>query len=415
LPSQHTTEANPAQTEGIFVPLDLSELHILNQKLQADGTIRIEVIAKTTQAVCPSCQTRCVKIHDTRKRKKRDRSLREHQVELILHKRRFRCLSCRKSFTEPDTACGRRRRTTARLREEIGRLACTKPVEHVAQASEVGPRFVRQCFETVAIQHMKHKGLSLDEQQPLCTPRFLGIDEFARRKGHVYDTILCDLDVRQVIEVCSGRKLEEVTALLERLSDPDAVEAVSMDMSASFRPAVQLCLPKAQIVVDHFHVIQHVMKGFKKVLSSWAHKKEGKPLLEGKQSLFLKAKEDLSEDQMKERTSIGEQLPLLEVAWQLKEALRAWYATATGATAAGELDTWIEKVQLQGPDQMRKTLSAFKNWRQEILAFFQFLPIRISNGFVEGKNNRTKAMMRQAYGYRNRQHLRLRILLGKIA
>jgi transposase len=157
------------------------------------------------------------------------------------------------------------------------------------------------------------------------------------------------------------------------------------------------------------------MKGYKKVLSSWAHKKEGKPLLEGKQYLFLKAKEDLSEEQMKERTSIGEHLPLLERAWQLKEALRAWYATATVTTAAVALDTWIENVQEQGPDQMRKTLSAFKNWRQEILAFFQFLPTRLSNGFVEGKNNRTKAMMRQAYGYRNRQHLRLRILLGKIA
>lgn len=36
----------------------------------------------------------------------------------------------------------------------------------------------------------------------------------------------------------------------------------------------------------------------------------------------------------------------------------------------------------------------------------------VSNGFVEGKNNRTKAMMRQAYGYRNRYNLRMRILLG---
>jgi transposase len=118
---------------------------------------------------------------------------------------------------------------------------------------------------------------------------------------------------------------------------------------------------------------------------------------------------------MKERTSIGEHLPLLEMAWQLKEGLRAWYATATVATAAVALDTWIENVQQQGPDQMRKTLSAFKNWRQEILAFFLFLPTRLSNGFMEGKNNRTKALMRQAYGSRNRQHLRLRILLGKIA
>src|SRR5258705_13358278 len=132
------------------------------------------------------------------------------------------------------------------------------------------------------------------------------MDESARRKGHCNDTILCDLDVRRVLEVSAGRKQEEVVALLERLSDPDAVKAVSMDMSASYRPAVQLCLPKAQIVVDHFHVIQHVMKGFKKVLHSWAHKKEGKPMLEGKQYLFLRAKEDLTEEQAQERTGIGE-------------------------------------------------------------------------------------------------------------
>lgn len=341
-------------------------------------------------------------------------SLRGHPVELILLKRRFRCLRCRKSFTEQDTACGWRRKTTARWREAIGKQACTQPVAHVASAAGVGPRFVQECFQTVALQELERKGLSRDEQQPLCTPHFLGIDEFARRKGHCYDTILCDLEVRRVLEVSAGRKQEEVVALLERLSDPDAVKAVSMDRSASYRPAVQLCLPKAQIVVDHFHVIQHVMKGFKKVLQSWAHKKEGKPLLEGKQHLFLRAKEDLTEEQAQERTRMGEQLPVLEMAWLLKEELRAWYATATMTTAAKDLDAWIEKVQLQGPEPLRKTLSAFKNWRHEILAFFQFLPTRLSNGFVEGKNNRTKALMRQGYGYRNRQHLRLRILLGDL-
>lgn len=61
---------------------------------------------------------------------------------------------------------------------------------------------------------------------------------------------------------------------------------------------------------------------------------------------------------------------------------------------------------------MRKALSAFRNWRQEILAFFEYLPTRLSNGFVEGKNNRTKAVTRQGYGYRNRRNLRLRILMA---
>ena len=410
MPSQHTT-AETANSEAILVPLDLEELHIVSQQWLANGTIRVEVMATTTQATCPHCQKRCVKIHDTRPRKKRDIALRGHPVELIVLKRRFRCLGCRKSFTEPDTVCGWRRKTTVRLREALGKQACTQPVAHVAKAAGVGPRFVEECFQTVALQAIERKGLSLDEHQPLRTPHFLGIDEFARRKGHRYDTILCDLEARQVLEVSAGRKQEEVVALLERLSDPDAVKAVSMDMSASYRPAVHLCLPKAHIVVDHFHVIQHVMKGFKKVLQSWAHKKEGKPLLEGKHALFLRAQEDLTQEQAQERACIGEQLPLLEMAWLLKEELRAWYATATLTTAAKKLDAWIEKVQLQGPDPLRKTLSAFNNWRQEILAFFQFLPLCISNGFVEGKNNRTKALMRQGYGYRNRQHLRLRILL----
>lgn len=414
MPKQHTTEA-VVTNEVILVPLDLAEFHIVNQEWLANGTIRVEVMAITTQATCPHCHKQCVKIHDTRPRKKRDCALREHRVELIVLKRRFRCLRCRKAFTEPDTACGWRRKTTARLREEIGKLACSQPISHVATTAGVGPRFVQECFHIVALQHLKGKGLNLDEQQPLDTPEFLGIDEYARRKGHCYDTILCDLVARQVLEVSAGRKQEEVITLLERLRQPDAVKAVSMDMSASYRPAVQLCLPKAQIVVDHFHVIHHVMKGFKKVLQSWAHKNEGKPLLEGKQFLFLRAQEDLTEEQAQERMHIGEHLPVLETAWQLKEEVRTWYATSTVTTAATKLDAWMEKVHTFGPEPLRKTLSAFKNWRHEILAFFQFLPTRLSNGFVEGKNNRTKAIMRQGYGYRNRYHLRLRILLGNVA
>jgi transposase len=287
-----------------------------------------------------------------------------------------------------------------------------QPIAHVAQAAEVGPRFVQNCFASLVQEKLTKKGRDLDETSKLATPRFIGIDEFARRKGHRYDTILCDLDARTVVEISEGRKLEDVQKLLERLSDPDKVEAVSMDMSASFRPAIQLCLPKAKIVVDHFHVIQHVMKAYKKIVSSWAHKKEGKSLLQGKQYLFLTAKEGLTEEQAQDRSKIGAALPLLEAAWQLKEALRTWYATATAATAAQGLDAWIEQVQKSDFEHLRKALSAFKNWRQEILAFFQFLPTRISNGFVEGKNNRTKALMRQGYGYRNRQHLRMRILVG---
>lgn len=416
MPDKHTIDGQRAResepNQGIIVPLDLPEFEIVSQCMGADESIEVQVRARKESQACPGCGEESAKIHDRRLRVKRDIQLRGYQVSLIVHKRRFRCATCRKPFTERDSACGRYKRTTERLRDHIAKQACQRPLTHVAQEVQVGPRFVHDCLCVRIEKKLAKTGRTLDEQAKLPTPQLLGIDEFALRKGHRYDTILCDLETRDVLEVSSGRKKEEVVKLLKRLSNPEAVKAVSMDMSASFRPAVAAALPNAQIVVDHFHVIQHVMKAFRKVVSSWAHRKEGMILLHQKQHLFLRAKENLTQEETCERDKIGTRLPALEKAWQLKEALRTWYATATVADAAGRLDAWIKHVQQEGPTALREALSPFKNWRQEILAFFQFLPILVSNGFVEGKNNRTKTMMRQAYGYRNRYNLRMRILLG---
>jgi transposase len=367
MPDQHSIATQPRgeseQQAGIIVPLDLPEFKILSQHVQADGSIEVHVIAHSEREACPQCKSMWVKIHDIRQRGKRDIALRGHQICLVVAKRRFRCFLCQRTFTESDSACGRYKRTK-RFREELAKRAMHQPLAHIAQEADVGPRFVQDCFEALTQETLAKEGRTLDETAKLPTPRFLGIDEFARRKGHTYETIICDLEARRIVEINAGRTLQDVQTVRERFDEPDGVTAVSMDRSASFRPAVQLCLPHACIVVDHFHVMQHVMKAFKKIVSSWAHKSEGKLLLQGKQHLFLLAQEELTEEHALERGKLGEALPLLEAAWQLKEG------------------------------------------------FFQFLPTRLSNGFVEGKNNRTKAIIRQGYGYRNRQHLRLHIFLA---
>src|SRR6266566_4792320 len=356
--SQHTIEKGAVQEAGMVIPLELDDLRILRQEMQADGKLLIEVIARKKQEACPHCGIMCVKEHDVRKRKKRDVPLRGHQVELVLHKRRFWCLKCHKAFTESDSACGKRKRTTVRLREEIGKLACSRPLMHVASHYEGGPRFVQGCLEAVASIQIAKRGLSLEESGPLPPPRFLGIDEFARRKGLRYDTILCDLEARKVLEVSAGRKKEEVAGLLERLSNCDGVEAVSMDMSTPFREAVQLCLPRARIVADHFHVVQHVSKVVNKVIGRWAKKEEGKHALDGQRHLFLRNQEDLSPEEEQTRATLAAAFPEIGRAWQLKEALRTWYATASASTAAAGLDAWIADVKRHGPPELRKALSA---------------------------------------------------------
>ncbi|MBO0789687.1 MAG: transposase [Ktedonobacteraceae bacterium] len=184
-----------------MVPLDLVELRILKQDWQEDGRICLQLIARATTAHCPRCQQESQSIHDCRARCKRDLPLRGYQVQLVLWKRRFRCHRCRKTFTEPDTACGWRRRTTARLRESLGQQACSRPIATVALEAGVGPRFVQACWQSVAGTAITQAGGQVEEAAPLPTPRFLGIDEFAVRKGHRYETILCDLERRRVLEV----------------------------------------------------------------------------------------------------------------------------------------------------------------------------------------------------------------------
>jgi len=415
LPDQHNrSDAEEIAPEaGIVVPLDLPEFRVLDQHCSEDGTLRIQVMAKTTSMTCPHCQRECEKIHDCRVRVKRDIPLRGYRVRLLVYKRRFACTDCAKTFTEPDEACGRRRRTTCRLRVSIGKQVASRPVAHVSEEEEVGPRFARESFQEQVAPQLERRGVSLDSQGSLPTPRYLGIDEYAIQKGHRYATLLCDLEKRCPLETCRGRTQQEVIKLLERLDHPERVEAVSLDMSGSFAPAIRQVLPQAVLVIDHFHVIQHVMKAFRKVVAGYAKQGIGQILLHHHRHLFLKPLEKLTDEQKQERDRIASHLPGLEIAWQIKEGLRQWYGEATAQTAEERLDQWIELVRHKGPEELRQALSAFVSWKAEILAFFRFLPTRISNGYVEGKNNRTKTMMRQAYGYRNFRNLRLRILMER--
>lgn len=300
MPLQHTipsqTQPQPAipglSEQSILVPLGLPGFQILSQRHLAQGGVAVTIISRADRAACPRCGRVSPKQHDRRRRRKRDVPLAGRQVSLWLVKRRFWCLPCRRSFTEPDSICGWRRRTTARLREAIGTQACTRPLAHVAAALDVGPRLVQTCLAAGAHARLPKQGRTLEAQASLPTPRFLGIDDFARRKGQRYATILGDLEARRVLDVVIGRTQVEVCPLLERLDVPERGEAVSMDMRASFREAVQLCLPRARMVADHFHVVQHLGKALAPVLGRCARREVRRVALKGQRHLCLRAVED---------------------------------------------------------------------------------------------------------------------------
>jgi len=91
----------------------------------------------------------------------------------------------------------------------------------------------------------------------------------------------------------------------------------------------------------------------------------------------------------------------------LKESFRAWYRETDRSRADERLGLLEERIANDSLAEFKELLHTFTSWRKEILNYFDY---RITNGFVEGKNNRIKTIKRVAYGYRNMGNFRLRIL-----
>jgi transposase len=324
-------------------------------------------------------------------------------VILTLEKRRFRCLACGTVYTEPDEVFGPPRRSTKRLREYLGERARYQTVSRVAQEEAVSESLVRRCFtEATALK------LGVYQGKPQAS-RVIGLDEFSVKK-RMFDTAISDLEQRRVLGIVEGCGKNNLERYFTALPDPELVQVVVMDMHEPFRQAVQMCLPKANIVADKFHVISRVNQALDKVRTRLQSKEERgrRWLLFHSRYLLLRKAESLNAEEQVKLSRLFNFYPELAMAWSLKESLREWYKSSSRAEAEAWLRSWEERVGKAGLKEFDIGLPMFRNWRNEILNYFDH---RVTNGFMEGKNNRIKVIKRMAYGYRNIDNLRRRILL----
>ena len=92
----------------------------------------------------------------------------------------------------------------------------------------------------------------------------------------------------------------------------------------------------------------------------------------------------------------------------LKESFRDWSRGTNRSRAEERLELLEARIANDYLPEFKELLYTLDNWREEILNYFDY---PITNGFVEGKNNRIKTIKRMAYGYRNMNNFRLRILV----
>jgi transposase len=296
-------------------------------------------------------------------------------------------------------------------------------------------RSYTRAFERYALelsQHMtikdvaRHLGISWDVIKDIqkrnlirrfSYPQFhklkqIAIDEITIGKGHRYLTIVLDLKSGAVVFVGEGKgadALERFWKILRR--QKVRIEAVTTDLSPAYISAVLTHLRNAVHVFDHFHLIKLYNDGLSDLRRKLYHEAElmQRQVLKGTRWLLLKNPENLDRShQERERLSAALELNQpLALAYYMKEDLRQIWMQPDKTTATLVLQDWVERARASGISLLIKFAKTLALYRRSILAYYDY---PISTGPLEGTNNKIKTMKRQAYGFRDLEFFKLKIL-----
>jgi transposase len=370
-----------------------------------EGGIVMWVTQEVQSCSCSACGSADVAPRGVVQRRFRGLPIGRKRVTIVLPIPRVKCGSCgvvrqvAVRFADPRRTYTK---SFARYALELARLMTVKDVaQHLGVSWDVIKDILKQDlqrrFAKPKLKHLKH----------------LAIDEISVGKGHRYVTVVLDLESGAVVHVGEGKGGDALRAFWRRLRASGAkVAAVAIDMSPAYIDAVTSHLPQATLVFDRFHV----MKLFNEKLSDLRRELYRattdvlqKKVLKGTRWLLLKRPENL-DPKHNEPARLQEALELnqpLATAYYLKEQLGEVWEQEDEDEARIFLLDWIAQAECSG---IRMLINFAKTLRAHAWGILAYYDHPISTGPLEGTNNKIKTMKRQAYGFRDQEFLKLKIL-----
>jgi len=380
--------------------LGLPEFRVIDQVL-GPKQIDLHLERRDTSIVCPRCQTCCCRVKESRPRCIRDLPILERPVVLWLHLRRFECRGCRQRPWEKSETFGRRTKWTERLYNQVRTeflRGC--PCREIARRCGLSERSVfRWTFE-------RSRG-----GRPRKLGRAIGIDEYSRRKGHRYNTLIVDLDKGEPIVTFKGRRADDVVTWFRSRPREELarVEVVVLDMSKTFFAAIKEVFGDRVQVIDRFHVVQQAVDALDAVLGSvkkQLDKDEAKELKKLRKR-WLKSADQLDVDEWLARHEWCRRFAELRQTLDWVQDLRKWFDRKYEKPAREALLRLIERASQSAREPLQKIAGTLTRWFEPIV---RYIRNRYSNGITEGFNNKIKLIQRMAYGLRNEHNRRKRIL-----
>ena len=263
----------------------------------------------------------------------------------------------------------------------------------VARMFHVHWNTVRAAVKQAVDYGLKHRELG--------SVLYIGIDEISRRKGHVYVTNVYDLTEKRLLWSGEGRSKETLWQFFRECGKTltTRVKGVCCDMWEPYTEVLKKELPEATVVFDKFHLVRHLNQAVDEVRreEAKAHKKTNPELLQKTRYLWLKNPENLTE---KQRARLGylEKLNLkINRAYLLKESFRELWNYKRKGWAKRFLTQWFWWATHSRLKPLRDFAWLLRNHEEGVLNYFK---MKITNGIVEGLNNKAKAVSHRCYGFR---------------
>ncbi len=344
------------------------------------------------------------------------------ELEISYH--RYRCQSCARTFSEDIPFKYPETRITERAASWISAfLRFNLPISTVQQITGVHWDTIKHIQKNLmdnAIADRRRKLLREGYK-----PKHLAVDEFAIYKGHRYATCVMDLDTGDIIWVGRGRTKADFAIFFQEM-DMDylsEVEAVAMDMNASYNALVSEYMPCAEIVYDRYHMQAQFGKdvlGAVRLDEARKHnamakqlkeagcpkaaiKEEKKLYSEVKRArwILLAGQDSLSDEDSSALRKILDDHADLALCHAMKEEMSRLFDLRDEDEARKGWIAWFEGARASGIPALMK-FAERKEKRIDGLIAHASHPI--STGKLEGFNNRIKVAKRIAYGYRDEDY-----------
>ena len=398
---------------AVYQALGLGAYEVLGVEEDADELL-VLVAWPREKWRCSACGSRRVHCHDWKTRLWRSAPVGLKTTRVAMDVPRLRCLQCNAVRRhQPAFASGSCRHTLAFERyaaQLLNYLTISDLTRHLGISWHTAMEIDRRRLEALP-------------RPQLCTLKRLAIDEVHSGRQHGYLTIVLDLDTGVVVHVGDGRGAAALEDFFRRLKQSRAkVQAVAIDMSGGYIAALRKHLPKVPFVFDRFHVVKLMnekLTDLRRELFREATDGLHRQVLKGTRWLLLMGSDTLDSPQRVARRKAGQPsdrkkldaaLKLnepLATAYYLKEKLRLFWDQSDRQAAQCCLEDWCAQAESSGIRVLHTMARTLRVHEAGLLAWYDH---PISTGPLEGTNNKIKLLQHRAYGYRNREHFRLRIL-----